>query len=378
MSHRRPDLHIVCLDDPTYPVYGGVIDMHYRIQSLASAGLRIYIHAFYKGQHSDPTILKQWAEEVYFYPRLKIWQAGRGAYMMASRRSDQLLNRLMQDEVPVLFEGLHTCHVASTLRTKSPNRKLFLRSHNIESHYYHDLYLSTHSWLKRIYFQREFQLLRKAEAELLPIFSHIWSISNQEVTILKAFNPHTSWLPAYVNFNPQIFRRLPNIDPADCTLLFHGNFKVAENINAASLLIAFMQQTQIKGLKLILAGKALHTCGFPVNPAIEYVSDPEIMDTVLSEADLIVLPGKQASGVKIKLLESLASGKRVICSPETASGSGLEAVLPVFHSFQELDNIIQATLNTKLEPQYLQVLHAFQQLYNPRQLTGQLLKEWNN
>lgn len=377
MSHRRPDLHFVCLDDPTFPVYGGVIDMHYRIQSLASAGLRIYIHAFYKGRHADLSILKQWAEEVYFYPRLKIWQAGKGPYMMASRRSDMLLKRLMQDDVPVLFEGLHTCSVVNALKAKSPNRKLFLRSHNIESHYYHDLYLSTNAWLKRLYFQREFQLLRKVEAEILPLFSHVWSISNQEVSILKAFNPKTTWLPAYVNFNAQVFRRLPQIDPTECTLLFHGNFKVAENKNAAERLITFMQQTQIKGLKLILAGKALNTCGFPETRDIQYVSDPDIMDTVLSEADLIVLPGKQASGVKIKLLESLASGKRVICSPETASGSGLEAVLPVFQTHQELEFIIQKTLNAELEPQYLQALKDFQNLYNPQYLTAQMLKEWH-
>jgi len=377
MSHRRPDLHVICLDDPTFPVYGGVIDMHYRIQALSHAGVRMYIHAFYKGATPDGSVLKQWAEDVFFYPRLPPWQALQGAYMMTSRMSTSLLQRLLQDDVPVLFEGMHTSGMLAALKHQNPQRKLFLRSHNIESHYYHDLFMSSTSWWKRLYYQREFRLLRKQEAEILPLFTHIWSISAQEVNILKAFNEQTSWLPACIQFHSQQFKYLPSISANECTLLFHGNFGVSENRHAGQWLIDYIIKTNDKSLKLILAGKALDTCHFLAHPQIQYVSDPEFMDAVLAQADLVVLPGKQASGVKIKLLESLSAGKRVLCSAETASGSGLEDALPIFRNVEDLNRLIAASRSGGMDGQYLQVLQSFQRMYNPQHQAEQILKALN-
>ena len=39
-------LHIICLDAPSPPNYGGAIDMYYKIRALALAGTRIILHYF--------------------------------------------------------------------------------------------------------------------------------------------------------------------------------------------------------------------------------------------------------------------------------------------------------------------------------------------
>ena len=56
------------------------------------------------------------------------------------------------------------------------------------------------------------------------------------------------------------------------------------------------------------------------------------MDNVIKNATLVVLPGRQKSGVKIKLLNSLAKAKPVLATPETLNGSGLENILPRFET----------------------------------------------
>ncbi|HZI00495.1 MAG TPA: mannosyltransferase, partial [Flavisolibacter sp.] len=39
-------LHIVCLDAPAPPDYGGAIDIYYKIKALAGIGKKIILHYF--------------------------------------------------------------------------------------------------------------------------------------------------------------------------------------------------------------------------------------------------------------------------------------------------------------------------------------------
>lgn len=356
------------------PNYGGVIDIHYRLRALHDAGVRFCLHVWYKGAPPDPALLLPYSEQVFFYPRIPPlrYRTLSLPYMAGSRISPELNNRISTDRAPVWFEGLHTTGVLDR-GIDIGKRKLLLRSHNLESMYYQELAGAEPNWLKRTYLQYEHRLLLSYEQQVIPRMDHVFSISREELPALSRLNPSTTWLPAFVQFRNQKITRLPVPDPEDFRILYHGNFQVPENLRNARWLAHLFSQAPIPGVVLVLAGKGLESLTFP-GPAVELHPNPERMDAVLDTADLVVIPGKQESGVKIKLLESLAAGKRVLAAPAILTGSGLERDVPVFHSEKELmEKIIQAQRG-EMETEFLKGLTTFFQLYHPENAVREILK----
>ncbi|MBN2519317.1 MAG: hypothetical protein JXB17_02335, partial [Bacteroidales bacterium] len=62
---------------------------------------------------------------------------------MQSRKNSELLNNLLQDNYPVLFEGFHTTYYLNNYKIKG--RKSFVRAHNIEHEYYKNLFINEKS-----------------------------------------------------------------------------------------------------------------------------------------------------------------------------------------------------------------------------------------
>lgn len=333
------------------------------------------MHSWYKGAKPDPSPLLNWAESVHFYPRRKPWQITDPGlpYIVSSRLDSTLVERISSGNTPIWFEGIHTTGVLNHL-VGLGNRKIFLRSHNLEHRYYAELAAQTDNPFKKAYFLFEQNRLRIYEEKLFPHFDTIFSISQLEQKEILGFNPNTEWLPAFVNYRAQKISRLPIPDPKDFRILFHGNFRIKENINAARTLVHFFEKYAYPGCTLVLAGKDLNSTDFQ-SPGVELHPNPEWMDSILDTIDLVLLPGIQESGVKIKLLESLAAGKRVICSPATATGSGLESELITYSTEEQLNQLILKAISGELDEGFINSLDGFRKLYNPDLGVRQILEK---
>src|SRR5690606_36272702 len=82
-------------------------------------------------------------------------------YVVVGRRSEVLVERLRQDDHPILFEGLHSCYHLGD--TRLLGRKRVVRAHNVEHDYYEALALAERGTFERTYFQQEARKLRKFE-----------------------------------------------------------------------------------------------------------------------------------------------------------------------------------------------------------------------
>jgi hypothetical protein len=145
MEDRK--LHIVCHDVPYPPDYGGVFDLYYKIRTLHEQGIKIHLHCFTSGRDEQP-VLKDYCERVYYYPR-RIGHKGVSyqlPYIVCSRSNPELPERLLQDEFPILLEGVHCTYL--TQDNRFAKRKILLRLHNVESVYYKQLAKSASSWFK--------------------------------------------------------------------------------------------------------------------------------------------------------------------------------------------------------------------------------------
>ena len=153
-------LHIISFDIPYPANYGGVIDVFYKVKALHEAGVKVHLHCYeYGREHSAE--LNEYCESVHYYKRStsKALLLHGLPYVVVSRRSEDLVDRLCEDKLPILFEGLHSCYLLGDNRLFG--RKRLVRTHNVEHHYYQALAQAEENTFKRTYFQREAKKLEK-------------------------------------------------------------------------------------------------------------------------------------------------------------------------------------------------------------------------
>jgi len=317
-------LHIIAFDVPYPPNYGGAIDVFYRIKSLHEKGVRIILHCFVNDRPESP-VLVDYCEQVYYYQRdLRfIKHLNRLPFSVVSRSHPELLNNLSKDDYPILFEGLMSSYYLS--HPDLSHRKKFYREANIEHYYYYHLALATKSFSKKIYFIAEaFKLYffqkKIANADL------IVAISTTDTAYFKRMFPTipVEFVPSF-HANTQV----TSVEGISDYILYHANLSVPENSKVAVYLInhVFSKLTH----KSVVAG---------MNPPkhlrqlisqfdnIELVANPDEtqMRDLVANAQIITLFTFQATGMKIKLLESLFRGRHIIVNKHMLQGSGLDAL----------------------------------------------------
>ncbi len=167
-----------------YPVdYGGVFDLFFKIKSLSEAGVKIHLHCFEYGRGKQDA-LNKYCVEVHYYGRLKGLRGLSASlpYIVASRADNELLVNLQKDNYPILMEGMHCTHFLHT--GQLPKERCFVRLHNVEYSYYHQLGETTASKLKKIFYKRESKLLKKYEASLAGKAT-FWTVTEKD---LEVFN----------------------------------------------------------------------------------------------------------------------------------------------------------------------------------------------
>jgi hypothetical protein len=315
------DLHIVSFDVPSPPDYGGVIDVYFKLRALHQEGIRIHLHCF---QYGRPTadILNSICTKVSYYPRNTSVTALFSAlpFIVATRKSKELLEALSSDNTPVLFEGLHSCAYLGHASLK--NKTKIVRTHNIEHDYYAALGKVERSFFRRLYFKREADKLRRFEGQL-KFADHILAISPADANQLAS---RYSGVQHVMAFHPN--ENVTSREGSGDFALYHGNLEVGENNEAA----LFLVNEVFSGLKqkLVIAGNKPSA---ELKSAASQYSNIEIragistseIDALISSAHINVLPTFQATGIKLKLLAALFKGRHCIANTPMVANTGLES-----------------------------------------------------
>ncbi len=314
-------LHIVALNIPFPADYGGVIDIYYKIKSLSEKGLKIHLHCFEYGR-AKASILNKFCDSVDYYPRKMKWQNlfSKTPFIVKSRTSEKLLQNLQKFHAPILFEGLHSC--AYLKNPLLQNQKQFVRSHNIEANYYKALAKSETRLLNKLYLFTEYFKIKTYESKLKEA-KGIFSISLKDHEYfsiigtshyIKAFHSDTE---------------ITSQEGIGEYAIYHGNLSVAENEDAALFLI---QKVFSKlDYPLVITGyapsKKLRRIAKSHNH-IRIVENPEdlILERMLKNAHIQVLPTLQDTGIKLKLLKSLYQGRHCLVNGKMVNKTGLESL----------------------------------------------------
>lgn len=333
-------LHIITLDVPWPADYGGVVDIFYKIVWLHKLGIKIHLHCFSGGRPPQDE-LDQYCASVHYYPRKKFPQAFslNLPYIVSSRTSKELLNNLVQDDHPVLMEGIHCTFLLN--KGALPGRKIFVRLHNVEFNYYNNLATHEKNLFKKIYFIAESFLLKKYEkkiankATFLPMSTADTSFYK---TVFGAKN--IDFLPVFLPWC-----KVNNQFEKGCFCLYHGNLSVNENEKAVEWLLTEVFNNI--SIPFVIAGKNPSeqleqlvykntNCCLVSNP-----SDKEMQD-LIKKAQVNILPSFNNTGVKLKLLNALYNGKYCLVNNAAADGAAIDELCHIANTAAEFKKSISA------------------------------------
>lgn len=320
-----PHLHIVSLDVPWPPDYGGVIDVFYKVKALHDIGVKVHLHCFEYGR-GERKELEAFCHSVHYYKRQmgKVQLLSSLPYVVVSRRSDELVDRLMKDDHAILFEGLHSCYHLGDPRLHG--RRRIVRAHNVEHDYYSALARVEKSAFKRSYFNAEATKLKRYE----PVLSEadgVLAISPKDEAYFAQHFRNVVHMPAFHSCE-----RVEVPGGLGDFALYHGALGVADNNKAALWLL----REVFNGLdvKFVIAGSdasselKAEVAKHKNAQLLEDISTERIHQLV-REAQVHVLPTFQATGIKLKLLLCLFTGRHVVCNPAMVEGTGLEELCHV-------------------------------------------------
>jgi len=224
-------LHIISLNIP-YPVdYGGVFDLFYKLPALKQLGIKIHLHCFKYGRDEQP-ILNDYCESVNYYERTTGPAALslRYPYIVKSRVSSELAEKIAMDDYPVLMEGVHCTSLLND--TRFQGRSFFVRLHNVEHIYYHHLYRFSDSLLKKLYYLWESFLLKNYEKQIADKADFL-SVTQKDAAVFSAIGAEK------VHFLPLFLPKwkIKTLSGKGNFCLYHGDLSVAENEKAAKWLL---------------------------------------------------------------------------------------------------------------------------------------------
>lgn len=359
MPNSEPHLHIVAFAVPYPPNFGGVIDVYYKLKELKKAGIKVHLHCFTYQNFQANEALNELADTVFYYPRKGVFaNLSSLPYIVNSRKSDLLLNRLAETNSPIIFEGLHSCAYLDhpALRDKV---KIY-RESNIEHHYYNNLANAEKTWWKKIYYRFEAFKLERFEY-ILNNAQAIFTVSEEDYNYLRKYpKPNHFYIPS---FHPNKDIEIERVDPSkERFALYHGNLSVSENEEVANFLVEQLGNTDIK---LVIAGlnppqKLIKKVAF--YPNIQLISNPDDakMLALIKEAHLNLMLTFQQSGLKLKLLNVLFNGKFILANSEMLHGTGLEDCCEILEQKEQLLQVCKEILNKDLDIEKAKSIRLFQ------------------
>ncbi len=356
------DLHIITLDVPYPPDYGGMIDTFYRIKSLHHVGIQIHLHCFeYERPHSPE--LDSLCKTVNYYtrksgllPHLSLFP-----FTVKSRSSKTLLTNLLKDNFPILFDGLHTTFYLD--HPALSGRRKFVRTHNIEHRYFAGLSVYEKNPFKKVYFKIESLRLNLYE-KILKSAEKLFAISPGDYEYFGN-KYHNSEL--ILPFHPSgKIESQPGIGEY---CLYHGNLSVSENTAIAEFLISRVFSKV--PYPCIIAGKnppkrlEARSSTFS-NIRIIPNPDNENMAKLISNAHINILPAYVINGLKLKLLMALSMGRHCIVNEKMINGTWLEPLCHIAGSGKS----IKEKINSLMQQPFTQEMIASRE--------NTLIKYYNN
>lgn len=312
-------VHLVSFNVPYPPDYGGIMDVFYKISALRKQGVGVILHCFSYGRGRSRTLERECLRIHYYRRDLNLFHLFRkDPFIVVSRRNDLLLKNLLADTHPIIFEGLHTTWYLGHKALEG--RITMVRTHNIEHVYYRSLAASERNPFRKLYYRTEARKLERYEPKLASA-SWLLSISPGDTEYFSSRYGNAVFVGPFHQADG-----CPATNGRGDYVMMHGDFSTAENDAAALYILRevvphWKHRTVLAGKRpsaeLSDAASSLRHVKLVPNPSMNH------MNELIANSQVCILNATQPTGMKLKLINSLCSGRHVVASPAVVSGTGL-------------------------------------------------------
>lgn len=363
-------LHIVSFDIPYPANYGGVIDVFFRIKELSRRGVKIHLHCFeYGREHSE--YLESFCYSVDYYKReKKITKLFSSLpYIVCSRDCEMLRENLLRDDYPILLEGLHCCSILTY--PEFNGRNIIVRAHNVEHEYYDHLAKAEVDSKKKMYLKQEVDKLQKFES-ILSKANAILAISQKDYEYFSERYKNVYKVTAY-----NAYTEVDILEGSSDYVLYHGNLSVAENYSAAEYLVDAFRKIDVK-FKIAGMNPPPHLQKLVENiPNIELIDSPDdqTLFDLIRHAHINILVTEQATGLKLKLLNTLFNGRFCLVNDKMVEGLDVNGLCYVVNDLNSIRFAVYELMPRKFDAHQIERRRKnMKSFYDIEEATDLLLK----
>ncbi len=251
----------------------------------------------------------------------------------------------------VQFESLYMAPYISTVRANS-NATVVMRSHNIEFRIWKDMAKQNPNLLLSWYYALCARRLETFELAQLNSYDHLWAISKSDEEYYKDKITNESMSVIPVGFDSTAYSFKPPEPNKDLTIGYLGSLDWKPNVEG---LLWFFKEAwpainERYACQFMLAGRN------PVEEIRQLSAKGLLMKGEVDDArafletlDIVVVPLFSGSGIRVKILESMAMGKIVISTNKGFEGidikHGTHAF--IFNTVEELHDVMEEVMNHK-------------------------------
>ncbi|AOW99360.1 glycosyl transferase [Moorena producens PAL-8-15-08-1] len=335
---------LVCHDIPYPPIHGARLDMWRRIKAFSNLGIDIQVICWCSHTPKPEEVLeiRKYAKQVFLikFPRtlgsfirriidLLKYPLEVTSRIVRGKELKLLLSDVAAFNPDVIFlDGIHGGEVASQL-SQHLNRLLVIRSHNIE-HLYYKRKLASAKGLNKLKRYLSLSNLEKYEINLLKKSTLFYDISLDDLNFWRSQGLNNGrYLPPLIEFPEEnreaISRNKLSPNPV-YDIVFLGNL-FSDN-NVAGIIWFITQVMPIIRLELptftiLIAGSnpVQHVRQLCEETAeVDLKINPVSSTEVYKSGRVLINPVSAGSGVSIKSLEMLVSGRPIVSTPQGIAG----------------------------------------------------------
>lgn len=347
---------LLCNKSPYPASEGGPMAMNSIIQGLLDAGHQVKVMAVNSKKYEvtekdipDDYRKKTGIELIDLDLRVRPWKAFQNLFtdrsyhverFISKHFADRLIEVLQENSYDIVqLEMLYMTPYIDVIR-KYSNALIILRAHNVEHLIWERIAKKTTFFLKRWYLKHLAKTLRNYELNVLDKVDGIAAITRKDAAFFKKYCA-TPTVDIPYGVYPEKFNPITKVGTPP--KYYHiGSMNWMPNNEGIKWFIDNILEpvvARIPDFKFYLAGRNMPEWLLNINhPNMVVVGEVPDANAFVSEHDIAIVPLLSGSGLRIKIIESMALGKTVITTLVGAEGI----------SYTEDENIIIAETKAKM------------------------------
>ena len=334
MKQVHKYIHVVCPEIPEPCSPADMADTYFQLKFLHAAGYQVILHCFHDHTGQSTTHLENITSRIHLYTRRQGHKgvSMRHPYCISSRSNPQLLENLLQQPCPVLFQGTATTFYLPQLAANG--YKTIVRINGIASELYEAFTKCEKLLLKKAYSFNEARLIRKWEEKIAEQAIIITSTISDQQKFQQLYNcTRAKYLASFIPI-PEIKIQLGT----GMYCLYYGDMSNPENEKMVYWLSENIFRKMTVPLIVADTGNTPRTHDDPhpqSNICMVHSATETALTELIQKAQVILLPRCHNNGFDRRLVQALEKGRYCICNDMMIQDTGLERLFVVANESDE-------------------------------------------